>query len=193
MARPAPFLAASLVAAGIVLASLAATGTVTAKHGGDDPSPTGSPSATAKPSATASPAAAATPSPSASPDDKGRRSRDATVVARVSSAQQGGSIKVRVRVAHPAKGAVFAARATANFATGPVTIDLRRSGEAFVAVGRIPVTATQPMGPVSVTILVRYADSTSTIARTVLVRPAGDDDASPSPTASPTASSRATP
>jgi hypothetical protein len=55
------------------------------------------------------------------------------------------------------------------------------------------VPATQPAGPVSLTILARYADSTTTITRAVLIRPAGDDDASavpslfaaPSPSAIP--------
>jgi hypothetical protein len=80
-----------------------------------------------------------------------------------------------------------------TFATGQTTLNLRRSGKSFVAVGRIPVPATQPAGPVSLTILARYADSTTTITRAVLIRPAGDDDASavpslfaaPSPSAIP--------
>lgn len=107
----------------------------------------------------------------------------------VSSAPQGGSLKVKVRVAHPAKGVAFSVRAAASLATGAVPIDLRRSGSSFVATGRIPVPATQPAGTVSVVILVRYGATTRMIVRTVLIRPARGDDASPSPSASSTPTS----
>jgi hypothetical protein len=58
---------------------------------------------------------------------------------------------------HPVKGAAFSAKATAHFAgSGDVTVNLRRTGKSFVAVGKIPVPAGEAAGSIKVDVTITY-------------------------------------
>jgi hypothetical protein len=74
-----------------------------------------------------------------------------------------GTIQVQARVLHPTRGASFKATATAHFASGDVTIMLRRSGRSFVALGKIAVPGGQPAGKVMVDISITYGGTTTAL------------------------------
>jgi hypothetical protein len=92
-----------------------------------------------------------------------------TLVASVTPGHDCGAIIVVARVLHGAQGAAFSATATAHFASGDVTVTLRRSGAAFVAVGKIRVPATQPAGSLHVHVLITYAGTATLLAATARV------------------------
>ncbi|HSW43144.1 MAG TPA: hypothetical protein VLM76_11605 [Patescibacteria group bacterium] len=82
--------------------------------------------------------------------------------ARCTPAFAGGSIKVQARVGHAVRGRSFTATASAAFTGATASVNLRRAGKSFVALGRIPVPAAQAIGPVTVTVTITY-DGTSTV------------------------------
>lgn len=63
---------------------------------------------------------------------------------------------VQAKVLHPVKGKAFSAKATAHFTTGDVTVQLRRAGKSFVAIGKIRVPGGQPAGSVNVDVTITY-------------------------------------
>lgn len=88
--------------------------------------------------------------------------RAVSYTARCTPAFAGGSIKVRARVGHAVRDRTFTATASAAFTTATPSVNLRRAGRSFVALGRIPVPAAQAAGPVTVTVTITY-DGTSTV------------------------------
>ncbi len=76
---------------------------------------------------------------------------------------------------------------------GPsATVDLRRAGKSFVAVGKIPVPSTQPAGPVTVTVTITYDGKDTVLTCTSQINASGAQS-SPSPSGSPSASPSASP
>ena len=75
-----------------------------------------------------------------------------------SAAAPGGSLKVLAKVVFAASGSTFSASATVHFggATRDVTVDLTRRGRSFVAGGKVPVPADQPLAPVAVDVTITY-------------------------------------
>ena len=63
---------------------------------------------------------------------------------------------MQAKVLHPVRGKTFSASATANFASGDVTVPLRRAGKSFVAVGKIKVPAGEPAGVIVIDITITY-------------------------------------
>lgn len=86
--------------------------------------------------------------------------------ARVTPADAGGSIHVQAKALHATRGTTFSAVAVATFASGDVTVNLRRAGRSFVAVGKIPVPADQPAGPVTVVVTITYGGVDTPFTRT---------------------------
>ena len=108
--------------------------------------------------------------------------RTASYSARCTPAFAGGSIKVQAKVSHPARGKSFTATATATFTSATASINLRRAGRSFVAVGRIPVPSTQATGLVTVTVTISHGGTSSGLTCTSRIHMAG---ASPTPPPSP--------
>jgi hypothetical protein len=77
-----------------------------------------------------------------------------------------GTIQVLAKVRHPVRGTSFSASATAHFASGDITVSLRRSGKSYVAHGKIPVPGGQPEGAVGVDISITYGGVTTIIKTT---------------------------
>ena len=77
-------------------------------------------------------------------------------VGKASAAQVGGSLHILAKVKHAVRGTDFSATATVHFASGDVTIDLNRRGKSYVAGGKVPVPADQPVGPVAVDVTITY-------------------------------------
>lgn len=102
--------------------------------------------------------------------------RAVSYTARCTPAVAGGSIKVMARVRHAARGKSFAAAASAAFTGATTSVNLRRAGRSFVALGRIPVPAAQAPGPVTVTVTITY-DGTSTVLTCTSRIRAADTDA----------------
>jgi hypothetical protein len=68
-----------------------------------------------------------------------------------------GTIKVFARVIHAVRGTTFSASAVAKFTGGDVTIQLRRAGKSYVALGKINVPAGYPTGTsVNVEVTISY-------------------------------------
>jgi len=78
--------------------------------------------------------------------------------ARVTPGHPCGTIVVQAKVVHAVRGTTFSATAVAHFtgAGGDVTVNLRRAGKSFVAVGKIRVPADQAAGPVVVDVTIVY-------------------------------------
>jgi len=127
------------------------------------PTPTPDPNAspTPTPAATPTPVATPTPTPAATP------SKVALFGAKVSTGHPCGKLVVQAKVVHPVKGATFSAKATAHFVVGgDVTVNLRRAGKSFVAVGRIPVPAGEAAGSIKVDVTITYGG----VAQDVIVK-----------------------
>jgi len=84
---------------------------------------------------------------------------DATFGARANHAQQGGALKIVAKVKHPVKRTAFSATAVVHFATGDVSIELRRAGRSFVARARVPVAVDAALGPVSIDVTINYGET----------------------------------
>jgi hypothetical protein len=91
------------------------------------------------------------------------RSGAQTLTGKVTPGHPCGSIQVQAKVLHPTRGTSFKATATAHFASGDVTITLRRSGRSFVALGKIAVPGGQPAGKVMVDISITYGGTTTVL------------------------------
>ena len=63
---------------------------------------------------------------------------------------------MQAKVLHPVRGTTFSASAVAHFSSGDVTVQLRRAGKSFVALGKIRVPAGQAAGPVLVDVTIVY-------------------------------------
>jgi len=85
--------------------------------------------------------------------------KTATFVAKANKAAPGGALRIQAKVKHPQKGATFSATATVHFATGDVTVALKRHGKSFVATGTAPVSANEAPGTVPVDVTVTYNDA----------------------------------
>jgi hypothetical protein len=70
---------------------------------------------------------------------------------------------VQAKVLHPVRGTTFSATAVAHFTGGDVTIQLRRAGKSFVALGKIRVPAGQAAGPVLVDVTIVYGGVTEPV------------------------------
>jgi hypothetical protein len=77
-------------------------------------------------------------------------------VGKASAAQVGGTLHILAKVKHAVRGTDFSATATVHFASGDVTIELNRRGKSYVAGGKVPVPADQPVGPVAVDVTITY-------------------------------------
>ncbi len=77
-------------------------------------------------------------------------------VAKASAAQPGGALHLIAKAKHATRGTDFSATATVHFASGDVTVDLTRRGKSFVAGGKVPVPADQPVGSVPVDVTITY-------------------------------------
>jgi len=100
----------------------------------------------------------------------------ATFRVRASSAEQGEAMSVSVKVKHPTRGTAFSATAVVHFASGDVTVTLMPKGHSFNARVRVPVSATETVGPVNVDVTVTYG--TTTVMQTVVgnVKPVDTDE-----------------
>jgi hypothetical protein len=116
------------------------------------PTPTPDPAATPTP----------TPTPAATP------AKVALFSAKVSTGHPCGKLVVQAKVLHPVKGATFSAKATAHFVSGAVTVNLRRTGKSFVAIGKIPVPAGEAAGSIKVDVTITYGG----VAQDVIVKTA---------------------
>lgn len=96
-------------------------------------------------------------------------------VAKASAAQPGGAIHLIAKAKHATRGTSFTATATVHFASGDVTIDLIRRGKSFVAGGKVPVPADQPLGPVEVDVVITYDGLPNDVA-TFNAKVVADDD-----------------
>jgi hypothetical protein len=71
---------------------------------------------------------------------------------------------VQAKVLHPVRGTTFSASAVAHFTGGlNVTVQLRRAGKSFVALGKIRVPAAQAAGPVLVDVTIVYGGVTQPV------------------------------
>jgi hypothetical protein len=103
--------------------------------------------------------AATPPPPTPTPTPTPTPAKVATFGAKVTPGHPCGTINVQAKVLHPVRGTSFSASAVAHFASsagGDVTVQLRRAGKSFVAVGKIRVPAGQPAGVVNVDIRIVY-------------------------------------
>jgi len=89
--------------------------------------------------------------------------RSVSMSARCTPSPAGGSINVQAKVRHATRGETFTAIASTNLTGGVAAVNLRRAGKSFVAVGKIPVPAAQPAGPVTVTVTITYAGATTVL------------------------------
>lgn len=122
-------------------------------------SPTPGPSPTPTPGPTPTPSPTSTPVPGASPTPTPTPSATPKVVsfrAKVTPAHSCGTIKVQAKVHHAKRGTTFSAFAVAHFSSGDVTVQLRRAGKSFVAIGKIKVPAAQVTGDVKVDVTIVY-------------------------------------
>jgi hypothetical protein len=89
--------------------------------------------------------------------------------AKVTPGHPCGTIVVQAKVLHPVRGRTFSATATAKFtgAGGPVTVNLRRAGRSYVAIGKIRVPADQAVGPVTVEITIVYGGVTEPVIQKI--------------------------
>jgi hypothetical protein len=111
-----------------------------------------------------------------------------TFWAKVTPSHPCGRITVQAKVLHAHRDRTFTVTAVAHFFGGNnVSIDLRRSGHSYVAVGRIPVPADQPAGPVTVDITITYDGTSTPLSRTSMIRIPVVETPSPSPSPTPTA------
>lgn len=76
--------------------------------------------------------------------------------ARCTPGPAGGSINVQARVLRGSRGNTFSAVAVAPFIGGAAAVKLRRAGVSFVAVGKIPVPASQATGPINLSVTIIY-------------------------------------
>jgi hypothetical protein len=86
-------------------------------------------------------------------------SHSASVSAKTNVAPQGGALHIVAKMKHPTRGANFSASAVVHFASGDVTVQLKRHGKSFVAAGNVPVNSDETPGTVPVDVTVQYGDT----------------------------------
>ena len=84
--------------------------------------------------------------------------------AHASAAAQGGSLHISARVLHVSRTSTFGATAVVHFASGDVTVALKRAGHSFHAGGRVPVAADAALGPVAVDVTISYGATTQVVS-----------------------------
>jgi hypothetical protein len=89
-----------------------------------------------------------------------------TFSAHCSGAHAGGTIKVGAKVHHAVRGKTLVGTASAAFTGGPAAVNLDRRGHSFKLRGKIPVPATQAVGPVVVTVSITYDGATTVLTCT---------------------------
>jgi hypothetical protein len=82
-----------------------------------------------------------------------------------------GTIQVQAKVLHAVRATSFSAKATAHFASGDLTVTLRRAGKSFVAFGKIPVPGSQPTGSVNVDVTITYGGRSTTLHTPAPIQP----------------------
>ena len=92
-------------------------------------------------------------------------------LARANHAAQGGQLHVMAKVKHAVRPNTFDASATVHFATGDVTVALKRHGKSFTAGVGVPVPAAQPVGPVVVDVTIDYGLTTAVITVQGVIQP----------------------
>jgi hypothetical protein len=100
----------------------------------------------------------------------------ASFVARAGTAEQGGSLHVRAKVKHAVRTNTFSASAVVHFASGDVSVTLKRHGRSYTANGRVPVAADETLGPVSVDVTIEYGGTTQTLTVEGTIVPPEDED-----------------
>ena len=89
-----------------------------------------------------------------------------TVRAQATPAAQGGVMKVKAKVVDPSGkrwAAQFSASAVAHLASGDVPLTLKKQGNSLVASGNVPVSDSEPAGPVTVEVTVTYRGTTTVL------------------------------
>lgn len=99
----------------------------------------------------------------------------ASFAARASNAAQGGTLHILARVRHADRTSAFSASAVVHFASGPVTVDLTRSGRSFTARGEVPVASDAALGPVAVEVTIRYGMTSQVLTVQGAVQPPDPD------------------
>ncbi len=84
--------------------------------------------------------------------------------AHCSGAHPGGTIKIKAKVRHAVRGKTLTGSASAVFTGGPAAVNLNRKGHSFKLRGKLPVPASQPIGPVTVTVTIVYDGQTTTLS-----------------------------
>ena len=87
----------------------------------------------------------------------------ATFAAHANHAAQGGSLLVTARVNHAVRASTFSATAVVHFASGDVSVTLKRHGHSFNAGARVAVGATEAIGPVAVDVTINYGITTQVL------------------------------
>ena len=85
--------------------------------------------------------------------------KTATFTAKTNTAQQGGQLRLVAKVKHALRGSTFGATAVVHFASGDVTVALKRHGKSFVAAAAVPVGSDETPGAVPVDVTVTYNGS----------------------------------
>jgi len=92
-------------------------------------------------------------------------------VAHANHAAQSGSLLVTAKVLHPVRVTTFSATAVVHFASGDVTVTLKRHGRSFVAGTRVPVAADATLGPVMVDVTIVYGATTQVVTVKGVIQP----------------------
>lgn len=85
-------------------------------------------------------------------------------VARANVAEQGGTMLVKAKVKHATKRTPYSATAIIHFASGDVSVDLRRRGRSYVALVRVPVAVDEALGAVPVEVTIAYGETSQVLA-----------------------------
>ena len=102
---------------------------------------------------------------------------DTTFRARAGVGEQGHRMLVKAKVLHRVKGTSFSASAVIDFASGPVTVELKRAGKSYVARLRVPVAADEAIGDVPVAVTITYGGVAQPVIQVMgeVIAPLPDD------------------
>jgi len=92
--------------------------------------------------------------------------------AHASAATQGGSLHISAKVLHVTRSTTFSATAVVHFASGDVSVVLKRAGHSFHAGVRVPVAADAALGPVAVDVTISYGVTTQVVSVWGKIQPA---------------------
>lgn len=101
--------------------------------------------------------------------------KPASFAARANHAEQGGSLHVTAKVKHADRTSTFSASAIVHFASGDVSVTLKRHGHSYTAAGRAPVAADETVGPVSVDVTINYGATTQVLTVQGTIEPPDND------------------